>query len=69
MLSPYRLFLWGLVAGLLLTSGVTAQESKAPPQQRRQLWDAFSFVSLRKCATIVNPWHAHIECAFHEKLF
>jgi len=54
-----RLFLWSLLTVLLLISGQTnvlAQEQQQqeqqdelevdPSQQRRELWDFFSFVSL-----------------------
>ena len=51
-----RLFLWSLFAVFLLTGSTTvgAQEDleEVPSQQRRQLWDFFSFISLRK-STIV----------------
>jgi hypothetical protein len=57
MLSPHRLFLWSLVAGLLLFSPALAQEGEveaipeadvAPEQGRRELWSFFSLLALRK---------------------
>lgn len=57
MLSPHRLFLWSLVAGLLLSSPALAQEGEvestpaaevAPEQGRRELWGFFSLLALSK---------------------
>jgi hypothetical protein len=52
MLPPHRLFLWSLVVGLLLSSNhavaqeEAVEESSESPAERRQLWDAWGFMSL-----------------------
>ena len=54
MLSPKRLFFWTVLLAFLL-SGNSAELAydeeleDEPVHQRRELWDFFSFLSLRKC--------------------